>query len=152
MTSPSPDHPPRMAEGRYRLLLVLLVVAALAVLYVGVRATDTGSDDPVAVSGRPDIVERLIPSEGDEVIRQAELGIDLGPGYEGALTINGMPIPTDELRLVPEQNQVFFRPGDGKAVERLQAGPNCATAQVWRSSQGRGTAEDRSFTWCFEAL
>jgi len=150
--TPSPDHPPRMPEGRYRLLLALLLVAALGAIYAGVRATDTGHGDPVAVPGGSDIVERLIPQEGDEVIRQAELGIDLAPGYEGALVINGVPIPGEELRLVPEQNQVYFTPGDGKAVERLQAGPNCATAQVWKSSQGRGTADDRSYTWCFGAL
>jgi len=148
MTMPSPDHPPRMSEVRYRLLLAGLVVGALAALFAGVRATDTGEDDPVS----PDIVERLVPSEGDEVIRQAELGVDLAPGYEGALTVNGVAIPTDELRLVPEQNQVFFTPGEGKAVEELHAGPNCAGAVVWKSSQGRGTADDRSFQWCFEAL
>ncbi len=141
-----------MAEGRYRLLLALLVVGALGALYAGVRATDTGREGPVSVSGRPDVVEHLIPGEGDAVIRQAELGIDLGPGYEGALVVNGVPIPEDELRLVPQQNQVFFTPGDGKAVQQLEAGPNCAEAVVWKSSQGRGTADDQSFTWCFEAL
>ncbi len=141
-----------MAEGRYRLLIALLVVAALAALYAGVRATDSGGDDRIAVRGQPEVVERLIPGRGDEVIRQAELGIDLGPGYEGALVVNGAPIPDDQLRLVPEQNQVYFTPGDGKAVEQLQAGPNCVEAIVWKSSQGRGSADDRSFTWCFEAL
>jgi len=146
------DHPPRMSEGRYRLLIGVLVVGALAALYAGVRATDTADDDPVTVSGRPDVVERLVPGEGDEVIRQAELGIDLAPGYEGTLVVNGVEIPDDELRLVPEQNQVFFTPGDGKVVEALHAGPNCALALVWKSSQGRGTANDKSFTWCFEAL
>ncbi len=141
-----------MAEGRYRLLVALLVAAALAALYAGVRATDTGGDDGVAVRGQPEVVERLIPGRGDEVIRQAELGIDLGPGFEGALVVNGAPIPDEQLRLVPEQNQVYFTPGDGKAVEQLRAGPNCVEAIVWKSSQGRGTADDRSFTWCFEAL
>ena len=142
-----------MAEGRYRLLIAVLMVAALAALYAGVRATDTGGgEDRVAVRGQPEVVERLIPGRDDEVIRQAELGIDLGPGYEGALVVNGAPIPDDQLRLVPEQNQVYFRPGDGQAVEQLQAGPNCVEAIVWKSSQGRGTADDRSFTWCFEAL
>jgi hypothetical protein len=138
-----------MSEGRHRLLIVVLVAGAAAALFFGVRATDTGDDEPGSASN---VVEHFIPAEGDEVIRQAELGVDLAPGYEGALFINGVEIPTDELRLVPQQNQVFFTPGEGKAVERLQAGPNCALALVWRSSQGRGTANDQSFTWCFEAL
>jgi hypothetical protein len=147
-----PDRRPRLSDGRFRLLIIAMVVAAFAALYAGVRATDTGDSDPVSVSGRPDVVEHLVPGAGDEVIRQAELGIDLAPGYEGALVLNGVEIPTDELRLVPEQNQVFFTPGEGKVVERLNAGPNCAMAIVWKASAGRGTADDQSFTWCFDAL
>jgi hypothetical protein len=152
MASPEPDRAPRMSDVRHRLLVGLLVVGSCAALYAGVRATSSGDGEPVTVSGRPDVVEHLVPGEGDDVLRQAELGIDLAPGYEGALVVNGLPIPTEELRLVPEQNQVFFTPGEGKAVERLQAGPNCVQALVWRSSQGRGTASDQTFTWCFDAL
>jgi hypothetical protein len=147
-----PVRSPRLSDGRFRLLIAAMIAAAFVALYVGVRATDTGDDDPVTVNGRPDVVEHLVPRAGDEVLRQAELGIDLAPGYEGALVVNGVEIPTDELRLVPEQNQVFFTPGDGKVVERLLAGPNCATAIVWKASVGRGTADDTSFSWCFEAL
>jgi len=141
---------PPMSDRRHRLLIGVLLLGAAATLYAGVRATDTGEDDAVGTGAG--VVERLIPRDGDEVLRQAELGIDLAPGFEGALVVNGIEIPTEDLRLVPEQNQVFFTPGEGKAVERLRAGPNCAVAEVWRSSQGRGTADDQSFTWCFEAL
>jgi hypothetical protein len=147
-----PDRHPRLSDGRFRLLIAALVVTAFVALYAGVRATDTGDNDPVTVSGRPDVVEHLIPGAADQVIRQAELGIDLAPGYEGALILNGIEIPTEELRLVPEQNQVFFTPGEGKVVEKLNAGANCATAVVWKASSRRGTADDQSFSWCFEAL
>ncbi len=150
---PSPDHPPRrLSEGRYRLLIGAMVVAALAALYAGVQATETDENDPATVAGRRDVVEHLVPNEGDSVLRQAELGIDLAPGYEGTLLVNGVEIPTDELRLVPEQNQVFFTPGAGKVVEELRAGRNCAAAVAWRSAVGRGTRADETFTWCFDAL
>ena len=142
----------RLSETQFRLLIASLVALAFLALYAGVRATDTGGDDPVTISGRPDVVEHVVPGAGDEVIRQAELGIDLAPGYEASLAVNGVDIPTEELRLVPEQNQVFFTPAEGKVVEQLQAGPNCATAVVWRSAIGPDTADDTSFTWCFEAL
>lgn len=138
-----------MSDARYRLLIALLVAGAGVALYFAISATDTGGGDPVA---RSNVVERFLPREGDEVIRQAELGIDLAPGHEGALVVNGVEIPPEELRLVPEQNEVFFTPGEGKAVERLQAGRNCVQAQVWRSAVGRGTADDQAFTWCFDAL
>jgi hypothetical protein len=147
-----PVHRPRMSDTRFRLLIAVMVATAGVALYAGVRATDTGGEDPVTVSGRPDVVEHLVPGAGDEVIRQAELGVDLAPGYDGTLLVNGVEIPTEELRRVPEQNQVFFTPGEGKVVEQLNAGPNCATAIVWKASAGRGTADDQTFSWCFDAL
>ena len=142
-TPPSP-----MPLGRYRLLLAVLVIGAGAALFAGIRATDTGEEGAAA---RSEIVERYIPQPTDEVLRQAELGIDLAPGYEATIAVNGVEIPAEDQRRVPEQNQVFFTPGDGKAVERLHAGQNCATATAWRSADGRGTANDQTFTWCFNA-
>ena len=147
-----PVRRPRMSDTRFRLLIAVMVATAGVALYAGVRATDTGGEDPVTVSGRPDVVEHLVPGAGDEVIRQAELGVDLAPGYDGTLLVNGVEIPTEELRRVPEQNQVFFTPGEGKVVEKLNAGPNCASAIVWKASAGRGTADDQTFSWCFDAL
>jgi hypothetical protein len=136
-----------MPLGRYRLLLAVLVIAAAVALFVSIRTTDTGEPgDPAS-----DAVERYIPRSGDEVLRQAELGIDLAPGYDGTLSVNGVDIPVEDQRRVPEQNEVFFTPGDGKAVERLVAGQNCVTAVVWKASIGRGTSRDETFTWCFEA-
>ena len=81
--------------------------------------TPSESDD----STQSDIVERFIPRPNDEVLRQAELGIDLAPGYDGTLAVNGVDIPAEDQRRVPEQNEVFFTPGEGKAVEQLLAGP-----------------------------
>ena len=146
-TAASP--PPPMARGRYLLLVGGLVVAAAIAAVVGVLMTDTDQPDQVPQS---EIVEHLVPKAGDEVVRQFELGIDLAPGYDGTLAVNGVEIPVEEQRRIPEQNQVFFTPAEGKVVEQLQAGPNCATAVVWRSAVGPDTADDKSFTWCFEAL
>jgi len=139
-----------MSERRYRLLIALLVLVALGALYAGIRAT-ADPDDPVT-GAQPDAIEGLTPGPGEEVVRQAELGADLATGYEGTLQVNGVEIPTEELRLVPEQNQVWFTPGEDKEVESLRAGPNCATVVAWRSAVGPDTAEDLSYTWCFDAL
>ena len=136
-----------MPDGRYRALIAVAVAVAVAAIVVGGRATQTGSQDPVRT---PDVVERLIPGAGDEVVQQFEVGIDLAPGFEGTLTINGVEIPSDELRVVREQNEVHFQPGEGKVITQLLAGPNCVVATVWRSSLGRG-ADDQTFPWCFEA-
>jgi hypothetical protein len=140
--------PPPMSPRRYRALLIALVVAAVVALAVGIAVTDlTDADDAT----QSEIVERFIPNPNDEVLRQAELGIDLAPGYDGTLAVNGAAIPVEDQRRVPEQNQVFFTPAEGKTVERLRAGPNCVTATVWQAADGPGTSNDRTFSWCFEA-
>jgi hypothetical protein len=92
-----------------------------------------------------------VPKPDDEVVRQLELGVDLAPGYDGTLAVNGVEIPVDEQRRVPEQNEVYFTPGEGKSVERLLAGRNCVVATVWKTSDGPGTANDKTIPWCFEA-
>lgn len=137
------------SSWRYRLAVTAALIVAAIALYAGVRATETG-DDARLVSGRPGVVEQIIPREAAEALQQSEIGIDLAPGYEGRLILNGTALPTDELRLVPEQNQVFFAPGPDKTFEALPAGKNCVVAVVWKSSDGPGTASDLSYSWCFD--
>lgn len=150
MTEPIAELPPRRPSSlRYRLAVAAALAVAALALFAGIRATETGDDAPPSVNGRPDVVEHLYPRSGAEALQQTEIGIDLAPGYEGALSLNGTAIPTDELRLVPEQNQVFFSPGPGRVVEALRAGNNCVTATVWRSADGPG-ARDLTFSWCFD--
>lgn len=151
MTSPSPG-PPRtpMSNARYRSIVAAALVAAGAALFLGVRAADTDGEDAVEVRSRPDVVEHVFPPNGDQVLRQTEIGIDLAPGHEATLIINGQPIPDEELRKVPEQNQVFFQPGEGTTFPELPGGRSCVAAVVWRSATGPGVA-DQTFRWCFEA-
>ncbi len=150
MTDPTPTHSgPPPSSLRYRLAVTAALLVAALALFLGVRATETGGDDS-ALAGRPDVVEHVFPPRGAEVLQQAEVGIDLAPGYEGALILNGTAIPTTELRRVPAQNQVFFAPGPDRSFETLAAGQNCVTAIVWRSAAGRGPT-DLSFQWCFDA-
>jgi hypothetical protein len=151
LTDPTADRPSAPPSSlRYRLAVTAALVVALVALIAGVRATQTGDDDSVLVNGRPDVIEHLIPRAGAEALQQAEVGIDLASGYEGALILNGTAIPTDELRLVEEQNQVFFAPGPDRTFEALPSGRTCVTAIVWKSSDGRGTPADLSFQWCFD--
>lgn len=139
-----------MSTARYRALVVLALVAAGTALFLAIRSTDTGNDDTVEVRSRPDVVERVFPRDGDQVLRQTEIGIDLAPGHEATLVVNGLPIPDDELRREAAQNQVFFLPGEGTSIEELPAGRTCVTAVVWRSANGPGV-DDEQFQWCFEA-
>lgn len=145
------DRPPRTAaDRRYRLFVAVALAAAAAAMAAAVVATNTGDeDDPPSVSAAPDVVERLVPPSGSQQLRQSELGIDLAAGYEAELLVDGIAIPEDELRRVPEQSQVFFTPGAGKVIEEFKGGQVCVVAIVWRSSVGR-SSQDRPFRWCFE--
>ena len=136
------------SSWRYRIAVTVALLVAAAALYAGVRATETGDD--AVVNSRPDVVEQIIPRRDAEALSQSEIGIDLASGYEGGLILNGTAIPTDELRLVPEQNQVFFAPAPGGTFESLPSGQNCVTAVVWKSADGPGTTSDLSFSWCFD--
>ena len=151
MTDPTANRPTNQRSSlRYQLAVTAAIIVAAAALFAGIRATKSGQPDSVLINGRPDVVEHLIPSEGTEALQQAEVGIDLAPGYAGALILNGTFIPTDELRLVPQQNQVFFAPGPDRVFDVLPPGRNCVTAVVWKSSEGRGTPSELSFQWCFD--
>jgi hypothetical protein len=138
-----------LSDRSWRIVVVVALAVAGALLFAGVRATRSEDTGPPLVNGRPDVVELEVPRRGAEVLQQSEVGVDLAPGYEGRLSINDTEIPTDELRIVREQNQVFFAPGEGRTFEALPSGPTCVTATIWRSSEGRG-ANDIPFRWCFD--
>jgi hypothetical protein len=145
--APSPSGP--TSSLRYRIGVTVAVLVAIGALVAGVRATQTGEDEAPLVNGRADVVEHFVPRQGAEALQQAEVGVDLAPGYEGTLLVNGTQIPDDELRRVPEQNQVFFAPGPDRTFEALPPGENCVTGIAWKSADGRGPA-DVSFQWFFQ--
>jgi hypothetical protein len=150
MESTTPTPPPYPASSlRYRLLITVALLVAAGTLLLAIHLTNTDDADPVSVKGQPSVVQQLIPTNGSSELRQSEFGIDLAPGYDAALVVNGIEIPTKQLRRVPAQNQVFFTPGPGKAIEELDAGTTCVVAVVWKSSEGRGTTQDRTVPWCF---
>lgn len=128
-----------------RIVLFALVAGAIgAIVYAGTLGT--GSQE---IRRTDEAVEQLVPADGSPVaVRQAEVGIDLQPGWTGVLLINGLEIPEDQLRRVDPQNQVFFQPGEGKDIEAFAPGTIIVEAQIWRL--GSETRDDaRSVTWRF---
>ncbi len=120
-------------------LAVIVAVAVVALFSVGTESTtvDQGA------------VERLLPANNSQVLQQESVGIDLAPGYDAALTVNGMPIPTDQLDKTTGLNIVMFQPGPGKVIEYLPSGQSCVLATYWRLDTGPGESSAR--TWCFTA-
>jgi hypothetical protein len=151
MTAPVPPLPSdrSAADRRYRIFVGVGLLVAAAAMAAAVIRTQTDEETPATQSGRRDVVEHLKPFQNAQVLRQAEMGADLAPGYEGTLIVNDIPIPQDQLRLVPEQNEVYFTPGDGKVIEELPGGRTCVVVVAWQSSLGRG-ADDQRTRWCFD--
>jgi hypothetical protein len=136
---------------RFKIGAVVVLAVAVTLLAIAVRSLSDGGDDPVLRGGDAAIVENLIPRRDAQVPQQSNVGIDLVTGWAGTLVIDGVEIPGDELQVTPEIGLIEFTPGDGKAVEALDAGQNCVSAVIWKVSDGRGVA-DRTIPWCFEVV
>ncbi len=134
----------RRFKPRYLAYLGLLTIAAVCLVLVARLGT---SDTSELDGGR---IQRLIPVPGAKILQQDLIGIDLAPGYEAALTLNGVPLPLDQTYVVPQINQTTFKAGPGKAFEVLPAGQNCIIASYWQSAFGPAVSSSR--TWCFTVV
>ena len=95
-------------------------------------------------------IERLIPTPGSKILQQDGIGIDLAPGYEATIALDGVVIPKDQMVIVPALNQYQFKPGAGKVFETIPPGENCVVATYWLTRNGPDVATSRS--WCFTVL
>ena len=149
---------PPMSTAKRRMVTAVVMVLALALLVWGNRTATSGSRpklDPAVVA--------LFPNEGAQALRQTEVGVDLDPGYDGRLVINGTAIPEaqmvgardpkttdaqdlEENGIRPNnKNHVFFKPGPGKVIEELPQGTVFITARFWQD--GRQSETTRSVSW-----
>ncbi len=127
-----------------RLVVAAMIIAAVGLIAVAYALADT--DDTTTANPA---FEVLIPAPAAEILAQDRVGVDLAPGYDAELTIDGIPIPADQLNRVDALNEVTFQPGPDREFESWPGGPNCVEATYWLIAAGRDDAE--SFVWCFEA-
>jgi hypothetical protein len=121
-------------------------VIAVGFLVIG-QIVGNGGQAPAVADG----LEAVFPSPGAKALSQATVGADLALGWSGRLTINGTPVPPDQLEVDSGLNMLTFRPGPGKVVEALRPDENCATVVVWRARDGEATAGAPT-RWCFRVL
>jgi hypothetical protein len=131
-----------------RRVAISIVVSAclVGVGYGFSRASDAPSRPTVLVSR----VEAVIPPNGDLELRQGLVGLDLAPGFDAAIQIDGREIPEDQIRRVVGLNQLFYSPGPGTETGPLAPGRHVATAVVWPLGQTRETAGS-NIRWEFNA-
>jgi hypothetical protein len=148
-----------------RLVIVAIVAAAIAILVVTQRS---GEDSDGGGTGcvHPAVVA-FDPCPGSRILRQAQVGVELKPGYDGRITVNGIPVPENQMQgaivpgteayeqLTPEQRQlgvrpnnknvVKFQPGDGKVVEEF-SGQVKVLIRFWRIEDGEQSADTLNYT------
>ena len=134
----------RRFKPRYVAYAALLAIAAVCIVMVARLGT---SDTTELDGGR---IQRLIPTPGAKILQQDIIGIDMAPGYEASLSLNGITLPLDQTYVVPQTNQVTFKAGPGKVYESLPAGQNCMIATYWQTAFGPSVSSSRS--WCFTVL
>ena len=140
----SASPPNRRFKPRYIAYLALLAIAVVCI----VLAARLGTSDTSQLDGGR--IQRLIPTPGAKILQQDIIGIDMAPGYEASLVLNGIPLPLDQTYTVPQLNQVTFKAGPGKVYDTLPAGQNCLTATYWQSAFGPKVSSIRS--WCFTVI
>ncbi|MGH9184736.1 MAG: hypothetical protein ACRD0U_02800 [Acidimicrobiales bacterium] len=128
--------------------ITVVVLACIAGLVLAVQRTRRGDPEPT-ISGDNTIVELLTPANGDEVVGQHQVAIDLTVAWTGVLVINDVEIPEADLTRRPELGQIIFQPDEDKVYERLPAGQVCVEAILWRVGQAR-SADSRTVDWCFQ--
>ena len=147
-----------------RLIGPLLLTMGICGVILGFALSSQGSSD-IRVEGNP-IIESLLPEPDSEVLRQSFVGIDLISGYEAELTINGVPIPPDEINVLrdlenPREsaetsgsfgstlNRFLYQPLEGRSVPELLGDRNCVSAVYWPLSDPE---KRQRIDWCFTAL
>jgi len=141
------------------------VAVGLVFIVLGLRAATTGRD----ALNLPDEIEAMSPANNEKVLRQSEIRIDFIDGYEGALFVDGIEIPTtrlDELQVGGRQPKpgeqidlpptavydpgnftLSFLPQEGAPIEELAQGDHRARVLFWKNIETREKA--KAYSWTF---
>ncbi len=130
-----------MTTTRYRIVLLVLGLALVAVVVGAVVLAPSGRDP-----GLPAELEGYSPTDGAAVLRQTQIVVDLEPGYVVSLTVDGVPIPADEMGGVVESGQFTWQPGPGMTFTEWTPGFHHVVATWDRAS---GLPAPGSLRWTF---
>jgi hypothetical protein len=132
-----------MAVGQttYRVTLLLLGTAFILVVIGTVLLAPSGSGE-----GLPDPVQRVSPADGELVLSQTRIILQLEPGYRASLIVDDVPVPADQVIFTVETGLHVFTPGPGLVVEEWSPGIHVVEASWERLS---GLPDPGSMRWSF---
>lgn len=142
-----------------RLVLSLVISAAVVALWFAVTSADTGE---TTLGPQDPAIETISPRPDELVLRQTEIVVDLAPSYTGDLYVDGQQIPVvdavndDSSEGVdgrvdgvfdPALNTISFTPREGATIEELTPGAHRVTVSYWKQDESADSA--RNYTWSF---
>jgi hypothetical protein len=158
-------------QPRSKVISSIVVSAAfalgIALVLVGVGNSVTGRDQ----SNLPAEIERVQPALGDKVLNQANIVVDLAPGYTGRLVIDDLELVTestaqaepaggsgappttavfnpDVVRFDAGTNTLSFQPGPQSVIERFGVGRHLVRVIYWKQTESE--VSSFSYTWYFD--
>lgn len=121
------------------------VALAFVMIIYGFSIAETG----VPRQQLPEGLEAISPSPGATEQRQTEITADFASEWEGALVVNGVRIPPDQLRVDEGQAIIAFQARRGAEVEEYLNRAVSVTVIFWRIADGEGSASTNTWTWSF---
>jgi len=161
---------PKRRFDRGLLIASLVIAFGLVLVIFGLTTALTGSDG----SERPEAIESVQPVENAvQVLQQERIVVDLEPGYEARLVIDGIELPTTVIgqsdvdpfdQAVPGQQVdlpttavfdpgnavISFQPVEGALIESFSEGLHEARVIFWRIEDGPEQA--LSYRWKFNVV
>jgi len=161
---------PKRRFDRGLLIASLAIACGMVLVIFGVTTALTGNDG----IDRPDAIESLQPVENAvQVLQQERVVVDLQPGYEARLVIDGIELPTTVIgqsdvdpsdQAEPGQQVdlpttavfdpgnaiISFQPVEGALIESFSEGLHEARVIYWRVEDGPEQA--LSYRWEFNVI
>jgi hypothetical protein len=139
-----PAHPERVA-----IIAIVLLIAVNAAI-IGTRSEVRGTP----VKERPSAIVELSPQEGEHIIPQAPIVAALKDNYTAQLSIDGRPIPLDQIEVThPNLFVLTFQPQAGHDIREFEPGPHRATIEYWPETKTYEEAKAArllgTYTWLF---
>lgn len=130
-----------MSRTTYRLILLLLGLAFIAVVVGAVLFAPSGSVDEY-----PPALARVDPVDGSLMFGTPRILVDLDGGYRAHLTIDDVAVPDDQVIWTEATGLHVFEPGPGRVVETWAPGFHVVLVEWDRTS---GLPDPGMYTWSF---
>jgi len=129
-----------------RLITLAVIMLAVLVVVIGFQRTVTtngGRSESCKVVGTP--IEQLSPCPGDADPNQLRIGVDMDPGWQVDLYLDGTAIPKDVVQ--SEGTEFSFEPGSEPSLPPLA--PGIHTAKVVYYQNLAEEAAGQVYSWSF---